>query len=171
MRLSKATPDDFEFCKSLYGKQSADMIYRWEDNEANAESVSKFSTEFFVSDEMWARIKEEVKFTREKFLEQLSKIYMKILIIYDDKNNRIGYFQLTSTGTNCWKLEFMFLREDKQKFEVFEQALVLLSNSVKRVEVCIMDDKPKKLFLKVGFKPITPANNFYFFLEKDKRSE
>ena len=71
---------------------------------------------------------------------------MKIFIIYDDKNNKIGYFQLFTIATGRWKLEFMFLKEDKQKFEVFEQALVLLSNSVKRVEVCIMDDKPKKLF-------------------------
>ena len=107
----------------------------------------------------------------DKFLDHISKKYMKIFIIYDDKNNKIGYFQLFTIATGRWKLEFMFLKEDKQKFEVFEQALVLLSNSVKRVEVCIMDDKPKKLFLKVGFKPITPANNFYFFLEKDKRSE
>lgn len=159
MRLSKATANDFEFCNSLYGKQSADMLYRWEGNQASVESVNKFSSEFLITDEMWARIKEEVKFTREKFLEQLSKIYMKILIIYDDKNNRIGYFQLTSTGTNCWKLEFMFLREESREFKVFKQAIDLLSKKIKTIKVCIIDDEIKKYFLKAGFEQF---DKFFF---------
>lgn len=166
MRLFKATANDFDFCKSLYGKQSADMIYRWEGNQASVESVNKFSSEFLVTDEMWARIKEEVKFTREKFMKQLSKRYMKIFIIYDDQNNRIGYFQLTSIGTTCWKLEFMFLRKENRDFKVFKEAIDLLNKKIKTIEVCIIDDEVKTYFLKVGFEQLDK-----FFFKKNKQSE
>ena len=159
MRLSKATASDFEFCESLYGKQATDMIYRWERNEVNTENVNRFSSEFFITDEIWGLIKEEVKFNREKFMEQLSKKHMKIFIIYDDNNSKIGYCQLTSIGSTCWKLEFMFLKEENKEFNVFKKAIDLLNKKIQTIEVCIIDDEVKTYFLKAGFEEF---DKFFF---------
>ena len=167
MRLSKATANDFEFCESLYGKQSTDMIYRWEGNEDDAECAQNFSCEYLITDEMWARMDEEIKFTREKFLSNILNNYIKILIIYDEKNEKIGYFQLSLIGTGRWKLQFMFLKEEEHEFKIFKEAIDLLNEKIKRIEVCIIDDEVKKYFLKAGFR----ENCSFYFFKTNKRLE
>ena len=172
MRLALAQPNDFDFCKSLYGNQSVDMLYHCEDKETTAENVAQFSSEYFITEEIWEEMVKETELTRERFEEQLKKSYTRSFIIYDNSNTKIGYCIIAklTNDRNCWKLNFLFLKEDSQNFENFKLVIELLFKNkyVQTIQVCILDDYTRKNFFVIGF---IPKKGSKWFLKKNKQSE
>ena len=176
MRLALATLADFDFCKELYGNCDYDMIYRKPLREEKSANAKNPSTENFL-DGIIAMNSEMTTITKEQFEDQINKKYNRIFIIYDDSEDKIGYFSLTlihpntprkrCSTVNRWKLEFMFLKNSS--FENFKEAIFLLSKEkyMDIVEVAIVYDETIQLFMKIGFEKLDEG----YLRKTNKRSE
>lgn len=178
MRLTLATNSDFDFCKRLRDIYEADVLYhRRNQVEVEAEPADVCKIEEYIDAETLAKIEEDWRLTKEKFEASLTKNYERVFIIYDDNNQSIGFFFLfliepykpiKRKGTiNRWKLAEMFLLEEKQTFDIFNEAIELLLKQefIQVVDVCIPYEENMEQFIKAGFGH---DNLGKFFLRKKR---